>query len=73
MTELESAADLLSDDPAGSGLGRIREELLAMRTTVRRAMDAGMTPDAMAAARRVLDAVDAGDRVAGQLHGIYNR
>ena len=40
--EMESAFDMLAEDPSGRGLKQLREELFEMRTDVKRAMDAGM-------------------------------
>ena len=39
--EMESAFDMLAEDPSGQGLKRLREELFEMRMDVKRAMDAG--------------------------------
>ena len=50
--EMESAFDMLAEDPSGQGLKRLREELFEMRMDVKRAMDAGMTSDEMAVAGR---------------------
>ncbi len=71
--DMESAFDMLSDDPSGMGLKQIREELFAMRSGVKRAMDAGMTPDEMAVARQVMEAVDCAEETAGRLHDAMNR
>ena len=37
--EMESAFDMLAEDPSGRGLKQLREELFEMRTDVKRAMD----------------------------------
>lgn len=71
--DMESAFDMLSDDPSGMGLKQIREELFAMRGEVKRAMDAGMTSDEMAVARQVMEAVDGAEEAAGRLHDMMNR
>ncbi|HIU18195.1 MAG TPA: hypothetical protein IAB01_07075 [Candidatus Avidesulfovibrio excrementigallinarum] len=71
--DMESAFDMLSDDPSGMGLKQIREELFVMRSEVKRAMDAGMTADEMAVARQVMEAVDCADEAAGRMHDAMNR
>ena len=38
--EMESACDMLAEDPSGRGLKQLREELFEMRTDVKRAVDA---------------------------------
>ena len=69
--EMESAFDMLAEDP--SGLKQLREELFEMRTDVKRAMDAGMTSDEMAVARQVMTAVDAAEKVAERVYDTLNR
>lgn len=54
MIEMESALEVLAEDPSGYHLKQLREELFDMRTTVKRVMDAGMTADEMSVAKRVL-------------------
>ena len=71
--KMESAFDMLAEDPAGTGLRQIREELFVMRNEVKRAMDAGMTREEMAVARQVLGAVDCAEDVAGRVHDTMNR
>ncbi len=71
--EMESAFDMLSEDPSGQGLKSIREELFAMRAQVKQAMDAGMTAEEMAVARQVMTAVDNADAVAGRAYDVLNR
>lgn len=73
MIEMESAFDALAEDPSGYQLKRLREELFDMKATVKRAMDAGMTSDEMAAARRVFAAVECADEIAGRVHDALNR
>ena len=68
--EMESAFDMLAEDPSGQGLKRLREE---MRMDVKRAMDAGMTSDEMAVARRVMAAVDSAEKVAERVYDTLNR
>lgn len=71
--EMESAFDMLAEDPSGQGLKRLREELFEMRMDVKRAMDAGMTPDEMAVARQVMAAVDSAEKVAERVYDTLNR
>jgi len=71
--EMESAFDMLAEDPSGQGLKRLREELFEMRMDVKRAMDAGMTSDEMAVARRVMAAVDSAEKVAERVYDTLNR
>ena len=52
MIEMESALEVLAEDPSGYHLKQLREELFDMRTTVKRVMDAGMTADEMSVAKR---------------------
>jgi len=73
MTGMESAFDLLVDDPSGFQLKSIGEELFEMKTTVKRAMDAGMTAEEMAVARKVMAAVECADSVARRVHDTLNR
>lgn len=73
MIDMESAFDALAEDPSGYQLKRLREELFEMKATVKRAMDAGMTADEMAVARRVSAAVECADEVAGRVHDTLNR
>jgi len=73
MMEMESAFDMLAEDPSGQGLKRLREELFEMRMDVKRAMDAGMTSDEMAVARRVMAAVDSAENVAERVYDTLNR
>ena len=73
MMEMESAFDMLAEDPSGQGLKRLREELFEMRMDVKRAMDAGMTPDEMAVARQVMAAVDSAEKVAERVYDTLNR
>lgn len=71
--EMESAFDMLAEDPSGQGLKRLREELFGMRMDVKRAMDAGMTSDEMAVARQVMAAVDSAEKVAERVYDTLNR
>lgn len=71
--EMESAFDMLAEDPSGRGLKRLREELFEMRMDVKRAMDAGMTSDEMAVARQVMAAVDSAEKVAERVYDTLNR
>ena len=71
--EMESAFDMLAEDPSGRGLKQLREELFEMQTDVKRAMDAGMTSDEMAVARQVMTAVDAAEKVAERVYDTLNR
>lgn len=71
--EMESAFDMLAEDPSGRGLKQLREELFEMRADVKRAMDAGMTSDEMAVARQVMTAVDAAEKVAERVYDTLNR
>ena len=71
--EMESAFDMLAEDPAGQGVKRLREELFEMRMDVKRAMDAGMTSDEMAVARQVMAAVDSAEKVAERVYDTLNR
>lgn len=73
MIEMESAFDMLAEDASGYRLKEIREELFDMKTAVKRAMDAGMTAEEMAAARQALAAVECADEVAGRVHDSLNR
>ncbi|OLA83540.1 MAG: hypothetical protein BHW59_09060 [Desulfovibrio piger] len=73
MMEMESAFDMLAEDPSGQGLKRLREELFEMRMDVKRAMDAGMTSDEMAVARQVMAAVDSAEKVAERVYDTLNR
>lgn len=71
--EMESAFDMLAEDPLGQGLKRLREEFFEMRMDLRRAMDAGMTADEMTVARQAVDAVDRAESVAERVYGMLNR
>ena len=71
--EMESAFDMLAEDPSGRSLKQLREELFELRTDVKRAMDAGMTSDEMAVARQVMTAVDAAEKVAERVYDTLNR
>lgn len=71
--EMESAFDMLAEDPSGQGLKQLREELFEMRTDVKRVMDAGMTSDEMAVARQVMAAVDSAEKVAERVYDTLNR
>ncbi len=71
--EMESAFDMLAEDPSGQGLKRLHEELFEMRMDVKRAMDAGMTSDEMAVARQVMAAVDSAEKVAERVYDTLNR
>lgn len=71
--EMESAFDMLAEDPSGQDLKRLREELFEMRMDVKRAMDAGMTSDEMAVARQVMAAVDSAEKVAERVYDTLNR
>ena len=71
--EMESAFDMLAEDPSGHGLKALREELFDMRSQVKRAMDAGMTTEEMQVARQVMAAVDCADDVAGRVYDTLNR
>lgn len=71
--EMESAFDLLAEDPSGYGLKQLREELFGMRLDVKRAMDAGMTAEEMTVARQALAAVDCAEDVASRVHDALNR
>ena len=71
--EMESAFDMLAEDPSGQGLRQLREELFEMRTDVKRDMDAGMTSDEMAVARQVMAAVDSAEKVAERVYDTLNR
>ena len=71
--EMESAFDMLAEDPSGRGLKQLREELFEMRMDVKRAMDAGMTSDEMAVARQVMAAVDSAEKVAERVYDTLNR
>lgn len=71
--EMESAFDMLAEDPSGQGLKRLREELFEMRMDVKRAMDVGMTSDEMAVARQVMAAVDSAEKVAERVYDTLNR
>lgn len=71
--EMESAFDMLAEDPSGQGLKRLREELFEMRMDVKRAMDADMTSDEMAVARQVMAAVDSAEKVAERVYDTLNR
>ena len=71
--EMESAFDMLAEDPSGRGLKQLREELSEMRTDVKRAMDAGMPSDEMPVARQVMTAVDAAEKVAERVYDTLNR
>lgn len=57
-----SAFDLVYD-PSGSKAKAVGEELLTMDMSVKRAMDAGMTPDEMKVAQAARAAVQAAQRV----------
>lgn len=71
--EMESAFDMLAEDPSGQGLKRLREELFEMRMDVKRAMDAGMMSDEMTVARQVMAAVDSAEKVAERVYDTLNR
>ena len=72
MIEMESALEVLAEDPSGYHLKQLREELFDMRTTGKRVMDAGMTADEMSVAKRVFAAVECADEVAGRVHASLN-
>lgn len=71
--EMESAFDMLAEDPSGQGLKQLREEFFGMRMDLKRAMDAGMTADEMALARQAADAVDRAESVAERVYEALNR
>lgn len=72
MSDLVSCYDLLANDHTGRGLKQIQEEFFSMRADVKNAMDAGMTSDEVAVARRVQDAVDAAVQTADKLYSTWN-
>ena len=41
----EFAVDLLESDPNGMGRTKLQEELVDMQTTLKRTLDAGVSPD----------------------------
>lgn len=63
MSDAFVSAFELADDHSGSRARVVREELLGMDTSVRRAMDAGMTPDEMKVAQAARAAVQAAQQV----------
>lgn len=73
MSDMVSTFDLLADDVSGRGLKQLREEFFAMRAELKRSMDAGLTADDMAVARRALAAVDAAEQASSRLYDAWNR
>lgn len=73
MSDMVSAFDLLAGDPSGRGLRQIQDELFDMRASLKRTMDAGLSSDDMAVARRAMAAVDAADRASARLYDAWNR
>lgn len=63
MSDAFVSAFELADDHSGSRAKVVREELFGMDTAVRRAMDAGMTPEEMKVAQAARAAVQAAQRV----------
>ncbi|MBO5490353.1 MAG: hypothetical protein J6N67_05380 [Desulfovibrio sp.] len=68
MSERLSAFDLLEGDHNGAGLRRLQEALLALKTSVRQAMDAGLSAEDFSVAQRVLLAVETAEEAAPRLH-----
>ncbi len=69
MSERLSAFDLLDGDYNGAGLHRLQEALFAMKSSVRQAMDAGLSAEDFPVAKRLLLAVETGEAAAERLHG----
>lgn len=68
MSEKLSAFDLLEGDHNGAGLRRLLEALASMKTSIRRAMDGGLSSEDFSAAQRALLAVETGEETAARLH-----
>ena len=56
----QSSMDLLTEQQSG-GHKVLKEEIFSMRSTLKQAMDKGLTPADMEIARAVVEAVDAAD------------
>lgn len=62
-----SSLDLLAEKPS-SGYRHLKEELLDMRSTLRQAMDKGLSPGEKEVVRALIHAVDAADVAIDALH-----
>lgn len=59
--------DLLDADPTGYTAKQIKEELFIMDMNIKRAMDAGLSPDDMAVAQQVRAATQAATAIVERL------
>ncbi|NCD25487.1 MAG: hypothetical protein EOL86_07845 [Deltaproteobacteria bacterium] len=62
-----SVLEMLENDPSGSGLQPIRNDLLNMDMDIRRAMDRGLSPDDMTVARTTRDIIQAAGSILDKL------
>ncbi len=62
-----SSLELLTEKQAG-GHKQLKEELIGMRATLKQAMDKGLAPADMEAARAMTDAVDAADAAVDKMY-----
>lgn len=65
--EFTSAFDLVENDPSGWKAKSIKEDVMVMDMNVKRAMDAGLTPDDMVTAQAVRGATQAAASVLEKL------
>ncbi|WP_461211053.1 hypothetical protein [Desulfocurvus sp. DL9XJH121] len=59
----EFALDMLTDDGSAMGRGKLQEELVGMQGTLKRKLDAGVSPAEAARIKTLAQAVDAARRV----------
>jgi hypothetical protein len=62
-----SVLDLLENDPSGSDLKSIRDDLLTMDMNIRRSMDRGLTPDEMNSAQTARAMIQAAESILNKL------
>ena len=63
----QSSVDLLMEKQSG-GHKQLKEEIITMRSTVKRVMDKGLAPADMEVARAVAEAVDAADAAVEKIY-----
>ena len=63
-----SVADLLESDPSGRSLKSIQDEVLNMEFSIKKIMDAGLTPDEMVSAKSTYEAVLAAGRALEKMY-----
>ncbi|MBQ9405886.1 MAG: hypothetical protein IJU37_03990 [Desulfovibrio sp.] len=68
MSERYSAFDLLEGDHSGTGLHTLQDLLLNMKSTIRTAMDAGLSSEDFSLAQKSLLAVETAEEIIPTLH-----